>query len=180
MSNLAKLIDNNVLWVAVVAWAAAQITKALLNFAVTRRFDLERLFGTGGMPSSHTSTVCALTLAVARTTGLNSPEFAISFVLAAVVMTDAMGVRRQAGEQAKVLNRLLFSDELEKDEEGKELPFDFDRELSESERQNIEEYLGEHNRILDRELKEYLGHTPMEVLAGALLGILVAMFLPVA
>lgn len=95
-------------------------------------------------------------------------------------MTDAMGVRRQAGEQAKVLNRLLFSDELEKDEEGKELPFDFDRELSESERQNIEEYLGEHNRILDRELKEYLGHTPMEVLAGALLGILVAMLLPVA
>ena len=180
MSKLAALLENNILFVAVIAWASAQLLKTLLTLIVTRRFDPERLVGTGGMPSSHTATVCALTLAVARTLGLNSPEFAISFVLAAVVMTDAVGIRRQAGEQAKVLNRLLFSDELEKDEDGKELPFDFDQELSETERKNIEEYLGEHNRILDKELKEYLGHTPMEVLGGALLGILVAMLMPVA
>ena len=165
MQALQKICGNYVLCVAIIAWVAAQVMKTVLNFIMTKKFHVERLVGAGGMPSSHTALVCSMTIAVSKLTGVNSPEFAIAFIIAAVVMYDAMGVRRAAGEQAKVLNKIVFQwgDVVKKDS-----PQD-----GEVQKQNTEEELAK------KELKEFLGHTPLEVLGGALLGILIAMFFPV-
>ena len=149
MDKIMDLLHNYVLIVALTAWLAAQVMKTLLWFIVTKRFNPERLVGAGGMPSAHSATVCSMMIAIAKTSGLASPEFAIAFVLAFVVMYDAMGVRRAAGEQAKVLNRIL------------------------------EKHIEEDERMEAPELKEFLGHTPLQVLGGSLLGILIAMIIPV-
>ena len=98
--------------------------------------------GSGGRPSSHSATVCALTTAAALEYGAGSFEFAVSFVLAMVVMYDAIGVRRETGKQAKLLNSILMENPLKLNAEG-----------------------------LQEILKEYVGHTPLQVLAGAILGI---------
>ena len=150
MGRMMELLHNYVLNVAIVSWVSAQILKTLLYLVIRKKFEPERLVGAGGMPSAHSATVCGLMIAISRHSGFTSREFAIAFVLAAVVMYDAMGVRRAAGEQAKVLNKII-----EKHSENENN--DFDRQA---------------------ELKEYLGHTPLQVLAGGLLGILVAMILP--
>ena len=128
--------------------AAAQVLKLILYSIHSRRLEIERLFGAGGMPSSHTSTVCGLTVAVARIYGLQSPLFTLSLVMACIVMYDATGVRRAAGEHAKVLNQILFSD-------------------------------GESMTPSQKALKEFLGHTPLEVLAGAILGVILGLIMPV-
>lgn len=149
---------NYVLAVAVISWCAAQIIKTILHLIQTKSFNPERLFGAGGMPSSHSALVCSATIAMCRKCGFDSSEFALSFILAMIVMYDAMGVRRSAGLHARELNRInrLFalkgikpSDETNGQKEKKK-----------------------------KELKEYLGHTPFEVLGGALLGILIAMLMP--
>ena len=167
MDALKSLFSNYLLNVALLAWLAAQVGKTLLTFIATKTFVPERLVGAGGMPSAHSALVCSLTIAIARKIGWNSPEFAIAFVMAAVVMYDAMGVRRAAGEQAKVLNRLVFGPKNEKSPDCEE------------EAQHIRDYL-EDQDLPDKELKEFLGHTPMEVLGGALLGILIAVLMPVS
>mgnify|MGYP001623072036 len=164
MQTLQKFCGNYVLCVALTAWIAAQVIKTILNFVVTKKFHAERLVGAGGMPSAHTALVCSMTIAVSKLTGVNSPEFAIAFIIAAVVMYDAMGVRRAAGEQAKVLNKIVFQwgDVVKKEspQEGESTKADVSEELAQ------------------KELKEFLGHTPLEVLGGALLGILIAMLFP--
>ena len=104
------------------------------------------------MPSAHSALVCSLTVAIARTVGVSSPEFALAFLVACVVMYDAMGVRRSAGEQAKVLNKIIFTWEKSQDAPDED-----------------------EDDMFKKDLKESLGHTPLEVLGGALLGILVAM-----
>ena len=142
------LLANTVLWIAVACWAAAQVLKLILYSLHSRRLEIERLFGAGGMPSSHTSTVCGLTVAVARIYGLQSPLFTLSLVMACIVMYDATGVRRAAGEHAKVLNQLLFSE-------------------------------GESMTPSQKALKEFLGHTPLEVLGGAILGVILGLVMPV-
>ena len=142
------LLANTVLWIAVACWAAAQVLKLILYSLHSRRLEIERLFGAGGMPSSHTSTVCGLTVAVARIYGLQSPLFTLSLVMACIVMYDATGVRRAAGEHAKVLNQLLFSE-------------------------------GELMTPSQKALKEFLGHTPLEVLGGAILGVILGLVMPV-
>lgn len=149
MDKITELFQNHILITALLSWAVAQVIKTLLTFTLTKKFDPERLVGAGGMPSAHSATVCSLVIAVARSIGFNSAEFAIAVILAAVVMYDAMGVRRAAGEQAKVLNRMLEK-----------------------------QYNEETDSDIPGELKEFLGHTPLQVLAGALLGILIAMVMP--
>ena len=147
------LSNNYILCVSLLSWLAAQICKTILNFILCGELNWERMFGAGGMPSAHSALVCSLTIATARQYGLGSPFFAIVFVLAAIVMYDAMGVRRAAGEQAKILNQLLdgwMQDEMD---------------------------LGPLKN--GKRLKELLGHTPFEVLSGALLGILIAMLFPI-
>lgn len=140
---IAALGKNVVLMTALTSWFLAQVLKTMTSFWKQREFKAERLVGAGGMPSSHTSLVVSLATAVALQDGLESPLFAVSLVLAGIVMYDAAGVRRAAGKQAKVLNKL------------------------------VREMRVEHT-IKDSRLKELLGHTPLEVLAGALLGIAVA------
>ena len=148
-----KLFTTNYLLTVVFgSWFAAQVIKTLINLHQTKSFSFERLFGAGGMPSAHSALVCSTVIAMAKKAGVSSPLFALSIILAAIVMYDAMGVRRSAGEQAKVLNQLM-SNWME-DEADDALPN-------------------------SKKLKELVGHTPFEVLSGALLGILIAMLVPV-
>lgn len=147
MDQLLQIFDNKVLWISIAGWFAAQFLKVVFYACKNRKFSLERLMGAGGMPSSHSSTVCGMTVAVGRTYGLDSPLFAISLIVAFIVMYDATGVRRAAGEQARVLNRLLM----------------------------------EHDKAeAQKALKEFLGHTPLEVLGGAVLGIALGFLIPIA
>ena len=149
------LACNYILYVPLRSWLAAQICKTIIDLILSGKLDLERMFGAGGMPSAHSALVCSMTIATARKFGVSSPFFAFAFILAAIVMYDAMGVRRAAGEQAKVLNRIV--DDWMNEEDDEENPL----------REN------------GKRLKEKVGHTPFEVLSGALLGILMAMIFPV-
>ena len=148
---------NYVLVTAMVAWCTAQIIKTILHLIQTKTFDPERLFGAGGMPSSHSSLVCSATIAMCRKCGFGSSEFALMFILAMIVMYDAMGVRRSAGLHAREINRInrIFTIKGITSEEN-----------------------NEQTGKKKKELKEYLGHTPFEVLGGALLGILIALIVP--
>lgn len=151
MAIIRKIFFNNyLLMLPLLAWCAAQLIKTVLHAVFNKNFSAERLFGAGGWPSSHSALVCSLFLGAAKKYGLDSPLFAISFVLAAIVMYDAMGVRRETGEQAKIIN--LIMDDMKNE-----------------------------NRVLDynRRLKEMVGHTPFQVLSGAMLGILIAILVPV-
>ena len=136
------LLGNQLLVSAVVGWVVAQFLKTLIDFALIKNFNAERLVGSGGMPSSHSATVCGLTTAAFLEYGAGSFEFAVSFVMSMVVMYDAIGVRRETGKQAKLLNSILMENPLKLNAE-----------------------------VLQEKLKEYVGHTPLQVLAGAILGI---------
>ena len=145
MSYIKDFFSNYVLMSAVVAWFSAQVIKVIIDLFQKERPSLLKIFfSTGGMPSSHSSSVVALCIACAIGEGLSSPYFAITLVLAGVVMIDASGVRYETGKQAQLLNKIT-------------------RELFQG---NAEEFnLG---------LKELVGHTPFQVMMGAMLGIVVA------
>lgn len=145
MKLLQGLLQNEVLVTSVTAWAIAQILKVFTNYFKEEKMNFERLVGAGGMPSSHTALVVSLAAAIGLNNGWDSPLFAVSCILAGIVMYDAAGVRRAAGKQARILNKL------------------------------IAEY-HTHHAVRDGRLKELLGHTPVEVFAGALLGIGVAYY----
>lgn len=157
---------NVVLVIALISWIMAQVIKTALNAAKFKKFDKERVLGSGGMPSSHSATVCSLVIAISRVAdgGVLSCEFALAMVLALVVMYDATGVRRSAGLQAKEINRL------------KKIVDELDEELLEDIDEKID--LGDDDEE-SKELKEMLGHTPFEVLCGALLGIIIGMAFPI-
>ncbi len=121
MQTLKELFGNYVLMVPVLSWMAAQIIKFLIAFITTREFIPERLFGAGGMPSSHSAMVTSLVIATGKAAGPGSVAFAVAVVLACVVIYDAMGVRRAAGEQAKAINRVMNHLDIDEDEQGKEL-----------------------------------------------------------
>lgn len=156
---------NVAVLVSMVSWAVAQLIKAVLYAAKYKTFKLERLFGSGGMPSSHSSTVCALVITIYRMEGITSATFGLAMMLAIITMYDATGVRRAAGIHAKQINRLrhivdeLDEDVLDKIEEKMDEDEDYDPEDT-------------------KELKEFLGHTPLEVIFGALLGIIIGMVFP--
>ena len=143
--NILQLLNNQILVNSLLAWAAAQIIKTILYAAVHRQVDLHRLFGDGGMPSGHSATVTAMATTAALEYGLDSPIFAITAIFGIVERHDAMGVRREAGKHAEVLNNLTAS--LTQDDPPEEA------------------------------LKEFLGHTPLQVCFGALLGFGVALLL---
>lgn len=149
MTFLTDLITNSILVAAVLGWLIAQILKTVIHTLFTKEFTAERLVGSGGMPSSHSATVCALATAVCYEYGAGSFEFAISVIVAIIVMYDAMGVRRETGIQAKLLNDIIktFED------------------------------MGRSELTAYDKLKEFIGHTPLQVLMGALLGILIAVII---
>ncbi len=147
MDFFTDLFSNKMLISAVLGWFAAQFLKVIFVLIREKKFDVRRFVGSGGMPSSHSAFVIALTTAVGYETGLNSAPFAICVVLAFVVMYDASGVRRASGQQAEILNKI------------------------------IENFGTENLEITGKRLKELIGHTPFEVFAGALVGIIVAVLL---
>ncbi len=147
MNLLLDLATNYPLVSAGCGWLIAQILKSITGVFKVKKFTLnEFLFGTGGMPSSHTAAVCALLCACGVKFGLGSGEFAISFVLAMIVIRDAMGMRRQIGEHARALN-LIFKELVDAKNDPK---------------------------LTQKAFGELAGHTPLQVLAGAVVGIAVA------
>jgi acid phosphatase family membrane protein YuiD len=144
MTVIRQLLENRIMWVGLLAWFVAQSLKVILTLIIEKRLDWSRMLGLGGMPSSHTAVVASVATAVGIRMGFNSALFAISLALALITITDAMGVRRQAGKQVAVLNRVVQ----ELVENGGDLP--------------------------EETLKELLGHTPLQVLVGALLGLVIA------
>lgn len=146
-----ELLTNFPLWSALAAIFFAQFVKVPIQFIATRRLDWSLLTSTGGMPSSHSAAVTALSTGVALETGLDSAVFAVSAVFAIITMFDATGVRRQAGEQAIVLNQLVA---------------DFNKFVEEA---KVWQKKAEQEK--QKELKELLGHKPIEVLFGGLTGI---------
>ncbi|GJN39780.1 hypothetical protein PR202_gb28921 [Eleusine coracana subsp. coracana] len=140
------VFSNCPLVAAVLAFAIAQSIKVLTTWYKENRWDAKQLVGSGGMPSSHSATVTALTVAVGLREGFGSSLFATAAIFASVVMYDAFGVRLHAGKQAEVLNQIVY-----------ELP-------------------SEHPLAETRPLRELLGHTPTQVFAGGVLGFAVATF----
>ena len=142
-----SLLGNKALITALLGWLIAQVLKVIIVRIKDKRFDLRRIVGSGGMPSSHSSFVTALSTAVAFETGLESPLFAACFVLSFVVMYDASGVRREAGRQAEILNDII-------ENFGKDAP-----------------------EMFGKRLKELIGHSPVEVAVGAVLGVFIGVLM---
>lgn len=143
MSIILEIFSNRVIQAAALSWAIAQGLKVLLTLMISKQFDSSRMWGSGGMPSSHSSMVCAMLMVIGFHEGFTSSMFAIAACFAGVVMYDAAGVRRSTGKNAAVINHLLDG-------------------------------LAGNGFVFDEErLKELVGHTPIQVFAGALLGILV-------
>lgn len=145
MNFFIELVQNKILISSVTGWVIAQVLKTLIHLWFTKTFVAERLVGGGGMPSSHSATVCALCTATAIEYGAGSFEFAIAAIFSLVVMYDAIGVRQETGKQAKVLNDMI------------ELFTHMGKDLD-----------------IEKQLKEFIGHTPLQVLCGAVLGIATA------
>jgi uncharacterized protein len=141
---MKALLDNRILVASFIAWAIAQLTKTVYELIRYRKLQLSRMVSAGGMPSSHSALVTALATATGRVAGIESAAFAISLVLAAIVMYDAAGVRRAVSIQARILNQMI-------DEAFQGKPF------------------------AEKRLRELIGHTPIQVIVGGLLGIVVAL-----
>ena len=145
--GILGVVYNDVLVVSLASWLIAQLIKIIINAVVNKRFDIERLFGDGGMPSGHSATVTAMALMTGFRLGFDNPVFGVAMVFAIVVMHDATGVRQEAGKHARSIIELtdLFN-----------------------------EYLLEHDeRVKLDKLKTLVGHTPLQVVCGAGVGILV-------
>ena len=146
------LTFNEILTVSLLSWFVAQVLKTIINFVLLGRFQLERMWGDGGMPSAHSATVCAMAIVTGRSAGVSSPIFAVACVVAIITMHDAMGVRHETGEQAKVLNQMIAQ---WIDVSEKNAPF-----------------------LQNMHLKEMVGHTPLQVVAGMVVGIVVGCLYP--
>ncbi|MGI6357329.1 MAG: divergent PAP2 family protein [Bacillota bacterium] len=143
LEALLGLFRNPILQAAMLSWIIAQVLKVLFAWWREGFFSLERMVGAGGMPSSHSAFVVALTVGVGEASGWESPLTAFSVVFSLIVMYDAAGVRRAAGKQARALNKIINE-------------------------------LAAGKQVKEERLKELLGHTPVEVIAGAILGLAIA------
>ena len=144
-----SILQNHILIAGCVAWLCSQVLKTIIHLIVNKRLVLERLLGDGGMPSSHSAIVTAIAVSTGLYRGWDSAEFALAAVLALIVMHDARGVRQETGKQAKVINSML------------EL-FDFK---------------GNGLFTPEETLKEFVGHTQRQVIAGGMLGGVVALLM---
>jgi uncharacterized protein len=142
------IVGNKIFDIVFVALFSAQALKVIIGLFTEKRLNFRRFLDTGNMPSSHTSSVVSLAVAIGMKDGMQSSLFALAVVFAVVVMYDATGVRRAAGKQASVLNKIV---------------------------KNIQKK--ENYTIIEGNLKELIGHTPLEVLAGAVLGVVVALLM---
>lgn len=144
MQDISTILDNHVLLIALVACILAQILKLIVELARHGKVSFRTLVETGGMPSAHSALVTALATGVGQTIGWASSQFAIAFVFAIIVMYDAAGVRQAAGKQARILNQI------------------------------VDELFQENATFNEDRLKELLGHTPVQVIAGSALGVAVS------
>ena len=140
MEFIVELLHNEVFVSAALGWLIAQVAKTIIYMIINRQFKAERLVGSGGMPSCHSATVCGLAVSTAIHCGPATAECAIAVMLAIIVMYDAMGVRRETGIQARVLNEMIEM----------------------------------FTMTVEEKLKEFVGHTPLQVIVGASLGIAIA------
>lgn len=134
---------NRVLLISGFSWAAAQVIKVIVELICNRALNIRRIMSSGGMPSSHSATVCACACAAGLECGFTSATFGIACVLAFIVMYDAANVRRETGQQSKILNYMM-------------------------------ENWAEKPDLFARQLKELIGHTPLQVFVGAVLGVVIA------
>lgn len=142
MNDIMTFIQNKYIYMPFLLWFGIQLFKLIYDLVTTKKFNFKRIMGAGGMPSSHSAVVVGLATLIGKYEGVGTPLFALSFIVAFVVMYDACGVRRAAGKQAALLNKLVETPGL--------------TGLQVSER-----------------LVEVLGHTPIQVLVGALIGFIV-------
>ena len=143
--RFGMLSTNPIIDCGLLAWFLAQLIKVMLDLVLLGRLDVRRFFSSGGMPSSHSALVVACTAAIGKLTGVQGPLFALAVILSAVVMYDACNVRRSAGDTARLVNQLL----------------------EHVERLTAEDFADS--------LREVMGHTPLQVLMGALLGLAVGL-----
>lgn len=146
--HFGMLTQNAIIDAALLAWFLAQLIKVIIDLIIIRRFDVQRFVSSGGMPSSHSAMVAACSTAIGKIYGFDGAYFAISAVFSVIVMYDAFNVRRSAGDTAKLVNQLL----------------------AHVERLTAEDFA--------EDLKEVMGHTPLQVLMGALLGIAIGVLVP--
>ena len=139
---------NRILLIALIAWAAAQTAKVIIYWIINKKFVLERFFGDGGMPSSHSAFVTSMAVMCGWCCGVGTPVFAVAAVLAFIVMHDAMGVRRETGKQAVTIRQLADA---------------FNAQFLEKDKQ-----------IRAEKLKVLVGHNPYQILAGSAFGVLIA------
>jgi uncharacterized protein len=143
INDISQILDNQILLVAVAACLIAQVLKLIIDLIQNGKFSAKVLTTTGGMPSAHSALVTALATGVGGSLGWQSAEFAIATIFAIIVMYDAAGVRQAAGKQARILNQM------------------------------VEELFSEDHKFNEEKLKELLGHTPVQVIAGSILGIVI-------
>jgi acid phosphatase family membrane protein YuiD len=141
-----SVFDNRILVAAFLAWALAQISKIFYELIFQRKLMISRLVSSGGMPSSHSALVTGLATATGRQLGVASPLFAVTVVLASIVMYDAAGVRRAVSIQARILNQMI-------------------------------EEAFQGSPMAEKRLRELIGHTPVQVFVGALLGLVVGLLM---
>ncbi len=144
ISDISQILENRILLVAIAACLIAQAIKMAIDVIQNRKLNVKVLTASGGMPSAHSALVTALATGVGASLGWKSAEFAIATIVAVVVMYDAAGVRRAAGKQAKILNQI------------------------------IEELFSEDHKFNEEKLKELIGHTPVQVIAGSILGVAIS------
>ena len=144
MEDIQKQVTNKYLYVPLLLWFCIQVFKVICDLVKTKKFNFKRIMGAGGMPSSHTAVVTSLAMLVGKSEGFDSAMFAVALVFAMVVMYDAAGVRRAAGKQAHLLNKII------------ETP-------------------GLTGVEVQERLVEVLGHTPLQVIVGAIIGITVGL-----
>ena len=144
MNEFQKVITNRYLYIPLIVWFCIQSFKVIYELVTTKKFNFKRIMGAGGMPSSHTAIVTTLAAMIGKNEGFESPIFAMSVIFALVVMYDAAGVRRAAGKQAGLLNKIL------------ETP-------------------GLSGVEVQERLVEVLGHTPLQVVVGAIIGVTVGL-----
>ena len=144
MQEFQELLHNKYIIVPMFVWLGIQVFKTLWDLFKEKKFNFKRILGAGGMPSSHSAVVCCLSTLIGRDLGFDSAIFGLSVIMSLVVMYDAAGVRRAAGKQAKILNKIVNTPGLA-----------------------IE--------TVQEKLQEVLGHTPVEVFVGALLGVVIGL-----
>lgn len=146
MEVLQELLRNDILIAGIISWLTAQVLKTILYALINKELNLTRLTGDGGMPSAHSATVTAVAVMTGLTCGFDTPLFAVACIIAIIVMHDAMGVRLETGKQAKLLNEMVA----------------------------LFEALGQSKLSMEKKLKEFVGHTPLQVMAGMLVGLAVS------